>query len=219
MPDKILWGKQVVYIAPATDVMDVFSMPDDQMVCPHFERLKLASNGCFYRSEWCCLKLTYRAVFPFITVWVQYEKIKEPLTRAGREFIPWFGQSEKGYLFIPSLRHRSETGIYLRNPSKTMGILSSAENFRRVFALTSRMSLAELPGVTRSSSLPNTWVDVSMVFFLSPGLQYSRLFHPDQHQKCKLESTSICPLLADDAQGNLCLLQHFGPIKFCPPII
>ena len=81
MLDKILLGKQVVHIAPATDVLDVFSMPDDRMVCPHFERLKLASNGCFYRCEWCYLKLTYRAAFPFITVRVQYEKIKEQLRK------------------------------------------------------------------------------------------------------------------------------------------
>jgi spore photoproduct lyase len=125
--DKILLGKQVVYIGPASNVLDVFTMPDDRMVCPHFERLKLASNGCFYRCEWCYLKLTYRAAFPFITIRVQYEKIKEQLrkrlkeakaavifnsgeladslsmehlTRAGREFIPWFGQSENGYLFM-----------------------------------------------------------------------------------------------------------------------
>ena len=81
MLDKILLGKQVVYIAPATDSVDVFTMPDDRMVCPHFESLKLASNGCFYRCEWCYLKLTYRAAFPFITVRVQYEKIKEQLRK------------------------------------------------------------------------------------------------------------------------------------------
>jgi spore photoproduct lyase len=127
MLEKILLGKQVVYISPAPDAVDVFTMPDDRMVCPHFERLKLASNGCFYRCEWCYLKLTYRAAFPFITVRVQYDRIKEQLrkrlakskepvifnsgeladslsmehlTRAGREFIPWFGQSENGYLFM-----------------------------------------------------------------------------------------------------------------------
>jgi spore photoproduct lyase len=127
MLDKILLGKQVVYIGPAAASVDVFTMPDDRMVCPHFERLKLASNGCFYRCEWCYLKLTYRAAFPFITVRVQYERIKdqlrkrlaelkepvifnsgeladslsmEHLTRAGREFIPWFGQSENGCLFM-----------------------------------------------------------------------------------------------------------------------
>jgi spore photoproduct lyase len=97
------------------------------MVCPHFERLKLASNGCFYQCDWCYLKLTYRAAFPFITVRVQYDRIKEQLqkrlnqsrepvifnsgeladslsmehlTRAGREFIPWFGQSKNGYLYM-----------------------------------------------------------------------------------------------------------------------
>jgi spore photoproduct lyase len=127
MLDKILLGKQVVYIAPATDVVDIFTMPDDRMVCPHFERLKLASNGCFYQCDWCYLKLTYRAAFPFITVRVQYDRIKEQiqkrlnqsrepvifnsgeladslsmehLTRAGREFIPWFGQTQNGYLYM-----------------------------------------------------------------------------------------------------------------------
>ena len=127
MLDKILAGKQVVYIAPATDVVDTFTMPDDRMVCPHFDRLKLASNGCFYQCDWCYLKLTYRAAFPFITIRAQYDRIKdrlckrlsqtkapvmfnsgeladslsmEHLTRAGREFIPWFANSDNGYLFM-----------------------------------------------------------------------------------------------------------------------
>ena len=127
MLDKILLGKQVVFISPATQAVDTFTMPDDRMVCPHFERLKLASNGCFYQCDWCYLKLTYRAAFPFITVRVQYDRIKEQLqkrlsgsqepiifnsgeladslsmehlTRAGQEFIPWFGQQENGYLYM-----------------------------------------------------------------------------------------------------------------------
>jgi len=127
MLETILAGKQVVYIAPATNVVDVFDMPDNRMMCPHFDRLKLASNGCFYQCDWCYLKLTYRAAFPFITVRAQYNKIKEQihkrlsrtneqvmfnsgeladslsmehLTRAGREFIPWFGNSDNGYLFM-----------------------------------------------------------------------------------------------------------------------
>jgi len=127
MLDKILAGKGVVYIAPATDVVDTFMMPDDRMICPHFDRLKLASNGCFYQCDWCYLKLTYRAAFPFITIRAQYDKIKEQLhkrlsqttdpiifstgeladslsmehlTGAGREFIPWIGNTENGYLFM-----------------------------------------------------------------------------------------------------------------------
>jgi len=127
MLDKILAGKQVVYIAPATRVVDVFTMPDDRIICPHFDRLKLASNGCFYQCDWCYLKLTYRAAFPFIIIRAQYDKIKEHLdnrlrqtqdpvifnsgeladslsmehlTRAGREFIPWFGNADNGYLFM-----------------------------------------------------------------------------------------------------------------------
>jgi len=128
MLDMILAGKKVVYISPVgNDVVDVFTMPDDRMMCPHFDRLKLASNGCFYQCDWCYLKLTYRAAFPFITIKAEYDKIKQRLakrikaagapvifnsgemadslaldhlTRAGREFIPWFGQTKNGYLFM-----------------------------------------------------------------------------------------------------------------------
>jgi spore photoproduct lyase len=127
MLEKILAGKKVVYIGPTTNVVDVFTMPDDRMICPHFERLKLASNGCFYQCDWCYLKLTYRAAFPFITIRAEYDKIKERirkrlnqsnavtmfnsgeladslsmehLTGAAREFIPWFGDTDNGYLFM-----------------------------------------------------------------------------------------------------------------------
>jgi spore photoproduct lyase len=127
MLEKILAGKQVVYISQAGYAVDVFTMPDDRMVCPHFDRLKLASNGCFYQCDWCYLKLTYRAAYPFIAVRAQYDEIKrqlekrlaktqapimfnsgeladslsmEHLTRAGREFIPWFGKTGNGYLFM-----------------------------------------------------------------------------------------------------------------------
>lgn len=62
MLDKILAGKKLLYIGPAgNDVVDLFTMPDERMMCPHFDRLKLASNGCFYQCDWCYLKLTYRA--------------------------------------------------------------------------------------------------------------------------------------------------------------
>jgi len=127
MLDTIIAGKQIIFVAPAGNAVDQFTMPDDRMVCPHFDRLKLASNGCFYQCDWCYLKLTYRAVFPFIAIRVQYDKIKnqlkkklmkddlpvmfnsgeladslsmEHLTGAAREFIPWFGQTENGYLFM-----------------------------------------------------------------------------------------------------------------------
>ena len=54
MLQKILAGKQVLFVAPASnDTVDTFSMPDDRMMCPHFDRLKLASNGCFYQCDWC----------------------------------------------------------------------------------------------------------------------------------------------------------------------
>jgi spore photoproduct lyase len=114
-------------VAPPGDAVDVFTMPDERMVCPHFDHLKLASNGCFYRCDWCYLKLTYRAAYPFITVRAGLEVIKdqirrrlgkaerpvmfnsgeladslsmEHLTGAARELIPWFGRSGNGYLFM-----------------------------------------------------------------------------------------------------------------------
>jgi spore photoproduct lyase len=127
MLNKIIAGKQIVFIAPAPGVVDEFKIKDDRLLCPHFERLKLASNGCFYMCDWCYLKLTYRAQRPFITVRAEYDKIKnqlkrrlrksstsvmfnsgeladslsmEHLTGAMREFIPWFGLSGNGYLFM-----------------------------------------------------------------------------------------------------------------------
>jgi spore photoproduct lyase len=127
MLDKVIAGKRVVFIAPATQAVDQFTMPDDRMLCPHFDRLKLASNGCFYQCDWCYLKLTYRANQPYITIRVQHDEIKrqiqkrlresalpimfnsgeladslslEHLTGAMRTFIPFFGQSGNGYLFL-----------------------------------------------------------------------------------------------------------------------
>ena len=154
---KILAGKQIVYISPAKGAVDVFTMPDDRMVCPHFDRLKLASNGCFYQCDWCYLKLTYRAAFPFITVRVQYDNIKrqlekrlaktrlpvmfnsgeladslamEHLTRAGREFIPWFGQTENGYLFMLTKSNNVDTILDLAHNSHT--IIAWSMNNERV---------------------------------------------------------------------------------------
>lgn len=145
--DKVLSGKKVVYISPATDAVDTFTMPDDRMVCPHFERLKLESNGCFYQCDWCYLKLTYRGVRPFITIKVQYDRIKEQLrgrlnqsrepvifnsgeladslsmehlTRAGREFIPWFGQTENGYLYMLTKSDNVDTILDLPHNGHTI---------------------------------------------------------------------------------------------------
>ena len=147
MLEKIIAGKQVLYIAPATGVVDVFTMPDDRIICPHFDRLKLASNGCFYQCDWCYLKLTYRAAFPFITIRAQYDKIKEQiykrlnqtknpvifnsgeladslslehLTRAGQEFIPWFSNSENGYLFMLTKSDNVNDILNLSHNSRTI---------------------------------------------------------------------------------------------------
>ncbi len=147
MLDKILAGKQVVFIGPAREAVDVFRMPDDRMICPDFDRLKLASNGCFYQCDWCYLKLTYRAAFPFITVRVQYDRIKaqiekrlgrseepvifnsgeladslamEHLTRAGREFIPWFASTRNGYLYMLTKSDHVDHILDLAHNSRTI---------------------------------------------------------------------------------------------------
>ena len=147
MLDKILAGKNVMYIAPATNVVDTFTMEDDRMICPHFDRLKLASNGCFYQCDWCYLKLTYRAAFPFITIRAQYDKIKEQLhkrlnqtpasvifnsgeladslsmehlTRAAREFIPWIGNTENGRLFMLTKSDNVDDILDLQHNKRTI---------------------------------------------------------------------------------------------------
>ncbi len=35
MLDKIIAGKQVVYLSPATTAVDTFEMDDDRLLCPH----------------------------------------------------------------------------------------------------------------------------------------------------------------------------------------
>jgi spore photoproduct lyase len=128
MLKTILAGKKVMYVGPASPgLVDEFTMPDDRILCPHFARLKLASNGCFYQCDWCYLKLTYRGIYPYITVRAQYNKIEryiekrlkqskskvifnsgemadslslEHITGAAEHFIPFFGRQKNGYLFM-----------------------------------------------------------------------------------------------------------------------
>jgi hypothetical protein len=47
-----------------------------------------------------------------------------------------------------------------------------------------------------------------MIFSLSDRISYSRLFHPNQHQMCKLNFTSICPIPADDAHSMIFWLKN-----------
>jgi spore photoproduct lyase len=123
------------------------------MACPHFERLKLAANGCYYQCDWCYLKLTYRAAFPFITVRAEYDKIKnqitkrlkktlepiifnsgeladslsmEHLTGAGREFIPYFGKTTNGYLFM--LTKSDNVDVILDLPHNNRTIIAWSMN-------------------------------------------------------------------------------------------
>ena len=124
---KYLAGKGVLFIGPPGTAVDVFTMPDERMVCPQFDKLTLASNGCPYRCDWCYLKLTYRSVFPFMKVCTGLDEIKKQLTRrlaradgpvmfnSGemadslalehltghmQEMIPWFAGTKSGHLFL-----------------------------------------------------------------------------------------------------------------------
>lgn len=128
MLEKIIAGKNVMFVAPASNsTVDTFTMTDERILCPHFDRVKFASNGCFYKCDWCYLKLTYRASRPFITVYANYDSIAEKLkirlsqaqepvifnsgemadslalehiTGAARYFIPWFDSTDNGYMFM-----------------------------------------------------------------------------------------------------------------------
>ena len=145
--DKIQRGKQVLYVAPARAAVDEFKMADRRMVCPHFQRLKCSSNGCYFACEWCYLRLTYRAAHPFITVRVQYDKIWNQitkklhktndgvlynsgelgdslslnrLTRAMEYFIPRFAGSANGYLFSLSKSDNVDDILKLRHNGRTI---------------------------------------------------------------------------------------------------
>lgn len=126
--DQVIAGKDIVYVAPVGQGdVDYFHMPDERMNCPAFARLKHASNGCFYKCDWCYLKLTYRTSRPYITIKAEHEKLRhltakfiakynfpfmfnsgeladslslEHLSMFGQDFIPWFGRQERGYLFM-----------------------------------------------------------------------------------------------------------------------
>lgn len=130
MLPQIQAGKLILHIAPCgNDVVDSFEIEDARMMCPEFDRLKFASNGCFYNCDWCFLKATYRTMQNYITVRVEYDKIKEQLTKRlskatgpimfntgemadslaldhltlfSQNFVPWFAQQPNGYLYLLS---------------------------------------------------------------------------------------------------------------------
>ena len=145
--EKILAGKHVLYVAPGENAVDTFQIDDLRMKCPAFPRLKLSSNGCFFACEWCYLKLTYRHASPFIEVRVQYEKIKKQLekklsettggvmcnagelgdslsldhlARAAASFIPWFGTTVNGHLFMLTKSAAADHLLKLRHNGRTV---------------------------------------------------------------------------------------------------
>jgi spore photoproduct lyase len=141
-------GKFVMHIAEASNtVLDTFEMPDPRMMCPEFEKLVLASNGCFYNCDWCFLKGTYRANQNYITVRVQYDKIKEMLTKrlksatapemfdtgemadslsmehltkSGQELIPWFAEQEHGRMYMLTKSTNVEPILKLKHNKHTV---------------------------------------------------------------------------------------------------
>lgn len=127
MAETLAVAKGVLVIVPTTDVIKPFDMPDPRIGCPHFMKLVMASNGCPYACSWCYLRQTFRGLYPFMVVRVNYDEIKrrirqyvcreqsgailnmgelqdslalEHLTGAARTLIPFFGQLANGYLFM-----------------------------------------------------------------------------------------------------------------------
>ena len=141
-------GKFVMHITEASNtVLGTFEMEDPRMMCPEFDKLVLASNGCFYNCDWCFLKGTYRANQNYITVRVQYDKIKdmltkrlktasapvmfdtgemadslsmEHLTRSGQELIPWFADQPNGYMYMLTKSTNVEPILKLKHNKHTV---------------------------------------------------------------------------------------------------
>lgn len=147
MLEQIRAGKQVVFIAPATQQVDEFIIDDSRLLCPCFSRVKFANNGCFYNCDWCFLKLTYRAQRPYITVKAEFDKIKEQLqkeveqrkepllfssgeladslslehlTGAAQEFIPWFAKTENAYLYMLTKSENVDSILNLEHNKHTI---------------------------------------------------------------------------------------------------
>jgi spore photoproduct lyase len=148
MLNSVLSGKDVVYIAPVSqNDIDSFEMPDQRMNCPAFARIKHASNGCFYKCDWCYLKLTYRSSRPYITIKAQHDELKrlaqkyilkqnspimfnsgeladslslEHLSMFGRSFIPWFGQQDNAFLFMLTKSDNVDHILNLQHNGKTV---------------------------------------------------------------------------------------------------
>jgi spore photoproduct lyase len=124
----IATGKTVLYVSPAGNaVVKDFEFLEKRMICTEFYKLILTSNGCYFGCDWCFLKMTFRSNQNYITIRTEYDKIKEQildklatssqpitfntgevgdslaldhLTMVGRTFIPWFGTTKNGYLFM-----------------------------------------------------------------------------------------------------------------------
>lgn len=145
---SIMSGKLVMHITGASNnVLDTFVMEDPRMMCPEFDKLVIASNGCFYNCDWCFLKGTYRANQNYITVRVQYDKIKdmlakrlkpatapvmfdtgemadslsmEHLTKSGQELIPWFAEQEHGYMYMLTKSTNIDSILKLKHNKHTI---------------------------------------------------------------------------------------------------
>ncbi len=141
--DSINAGKRVLFVmSAAKDEVEDFDASDSAFVCPTFKKIAYASNGCFFKCDWCFLKGTYGAQSPYITVRVPTDDIKnfvkdelartennvlfnageladalslEHITGAARTFIPFFTQTKNGYLFL--LTKSDKVDIILDDPT------------------------------------------------------------------------------------------------------
>jgi len=144
---RIEAGKRVLALISTADVVDPFDMPDPRMGCPHFWKLRLASNGCPFACRWCYLRLTYRDRCPYMAVRVKYEEIEKEILRhvnkssailmfnigelqdglalehligATRSLIPFFAQLRNAYLFILTKSDNVDPILGLRHNGHTI---------------------------------------------------------------------------------------------------
>jgi len=146
LADRIDAGKRVLALVSTPPAVELFEMPDPRVGCPHFLKLVLAGNGCPHRCAWCFLRATYRGLAPYLAVHVPMDDVLhrlrrhlrrartplilnigelqdglalEHLTGGLQRLIPFFAESENGFLFcltkcdtdepILGLPHRGHT--------------------------------------------------------------------------------------------------------------
>lgn len=140
---RINAGKKVMFVYKfEIDCVDKFNAEKSSFVCPTFDKIVYASNGCYYKCDWCFLKGTYGVQMPYLTVRVPYSAFTdrldtildsskddkfmfnageladalslEHITKAARTLIPYFARKDNGYLFL--LTKSDNIDIVLNDP-------------------------------------------------------------------------------------------------------